>query len=74
MNRWWKGLVFLLLVLSLFTTWMQLANLQRFMNQGPRFTAKDGQELCERVKALESELYRYLDVGKHVYSCEYIRR
>lgn len=31
----------------------QLWQLHRFINAGPRFTAADGQALCERVAALE---------------------
>lgn len=27
----------------------------RWMRQGPRFTANDGQALCERIRALEKE-------------------
>lgn len=29
------------------------AQVQKFINSGPRFTAQDGQELCERVQKLE---------------------
>ena len=29
--------------------------IQRFANKGPRFTAKDGQSLCERVAKLEKD-------------------
>jgi hypothetical protein len=29
--------------------------MQRFANKGPRFTAQDGQSLCERVAKLEKE-------------------
>lgn len=54
MNVWWKGLVIVLLLASLISTWIQLANMQRWMNVGPRFTAQDGQTLCERVRALEA--------------------
>lgn len=39
--------------------------LQSFVNKGPRFTAQDGQELCERVKALETSL------GKPQLDCLY---
>ena len=40
--------------------YMQSIELQKrfeqFVNKGPRFTAKDGQELCERLKSLEASL------------------
>lgn len=31
----------------------QIWQLHQFVNAGPRFTAADGQKLCERVAALE---------------------
>ena len=34
----------------------QIWQLYRFVSAGPQFTANDGQELCERVKALEVSL------------------
>jgi hypothetical protein len=43
------GGVFLLSVLFQFWTFY------RFVNQGPRFTAADGQALCQRVQALERQ-------------------
>lgn len=64
MNLWWKLLVTVLLIFSMVSTWHQLSNLQRFANQGKRFTAEDGakerierrqadQELCERIEGIE---------------------
>lgn len=40
-------------------------HLQSFVSKGPRFTLNDGQELCERVKALEAAL------GKQPLDCVY---
>lgn len=45
--------------------------LQTFVNAGPRFTAQNGQELCERVKALETVSYGYRDAGKKPLDCSY---
>jgi len=42
-----------------------------FVAVGPRFTAQDGQELCERVKALEVYSYGYRDAGKKPLDCRY---
>lgn len=53
MNITWKILVIILAAITLATTWQQLYQTQRFMNAGPRFTAQDGQMLCERVAHLE---------------------
>lgn len=39
--------------------------LYKFMNAGARFTAKDGQELCERVRFLEQQS------GRIAASCPY---
>ena len=33
----------------------QIWQLHRFINAGPRFTAADGQALCERVQKLEPQ-------------------
>lgn len=44
---------------------VQVWQLYRFVNAGPRFTAQDGQELCERVKVLEVRL------GKTQQECDY---
>lgn len=42
-----------------------------FVAAGPRFTSKDGQELCERIKALEAYSYGYRDAGKKPLDCRY---
>ena len=34
---------------------VQVWQLYRFVNAGPRFTAQDGQALCERVQKLEPQ-------------------
>lgn len=41
----------------------QVYHYNQFVNKGPRFTAYDGQELCERVKRLESESYGFKNSG-----------
>lgn len=45
--------------------------IQVFVAKGPRFTAQDGQTLCERVKALEERSYGFRDAGKTPLDCEY---
>ena len=45
--------------------------IQSFVSVGPRFTAQDGQALCERVKALEVYSYGYRDAGKKPLDCSY---
>lgn len=59
---------------ELYVDAQQTARMDRFMAAGPRFTAKDGQELCERVRALESASYGYRDTGKVPLSCEYAHK
>lgn len=54
MTRWWKSIILLLLAWSAASTWHQLDQMERFAAKGPRFTAQDGQALCERVRALEA--------------------
>lgn len=48
--------------------------IQSFVAAGQRFTAQDGQELCERVKALEAASYGYRDAGKTPLACDYLER
>ena len=48
--------------------------IQSFVAAGPRFTAADGQVLCERVKALEAASYGYRDAGKTPLACDYLER
>ena len=47
--------------------------IQSFVSAGPRFTSQDGQELCERVKALEAASYGYRDAGKQPLTCDYLK-
>lgn len=49
----------------------QFFQIYAFMSAGPRFTAQDGQELCQRVQALEKYSYGFHDAGKRVDSCNY---
>jgi len=48
--------------------------IQSFVSAGPRFTAADGQVLCEQVKALEAASYGYRDAGKTPLACDYLER
>ena len=48
--------------------------IQTFVSAGPRFTAADGQELCERVKALEMYSYGYQAAGKKSPDCTYMKK
>ncbi len=74
MSRWWKGLVLLLLLASLVSTWIQVASIQRWISAGGRFTDRDGQRLCERVRNLEQFSYGYREAGKIPLNCEFIKR
>lgn len=49
----------------------QAWQLYRFVNQGARFTAEDGQELCRRIQALEAVSYGYRDAGRKPVDCNY---
>lgn len=53
MSPLWKLIVLALFLWSAANTWQQLDQANRFIQQGQRFTAQDGQALCERVQALE---------------------
>lgn len=53
---------------------VQAAQYNHFMSRGPRFTAYDGQELCERVKLLEDASYGLHDKGLPKLPCDYLNR
>ena len=50
----------------------QQAQIEKFMNAGPRFTAQDGQALCERVQALEVIIYKNRYTNRQPLSCDYL--
>ena len=74
MTTVWKITILLLLLWSAVSTWHQLDQMERFVAQGPRFTAADGQVLCERVRALEQAAYGYRDTGRTPLACDYMVR
>lgn len=74
MNGWWKLLVLLLLGVSLVSTWMQLAQIQAWVNRGGRFTDRDGQALCERVAELEKHSIGFQQSGIVSPPCAFARR
>ena len=55
MSPLWKLIVLALFLWSAANTWQQLDQANRFIQQGARFTAQDGQALCERVQKLEPQ-------------------
>lgn len=57
---------------ELYVDAQQAAKIDRFMSRGPRFTAKDGQELCARVRTLEAASYGYRDSGHTPLTCDYL--
>ena len=56
-----KGYLFVFTVIMATWTWQVIHYFQfqeevkRFASKGPRFTAVDGQALCERIRAREKE-------------------
>lgn len=55
MSPLWKLIVLALFLWSAANTWQQLDQANRFIQQGARFTAQDGQALCERIQKLEPQ-------------------
>lgn len=49
----------------------QQTYIDKFIGAGPRFTAYDGQELCERIRELETYSYGYKDLGRKPLNCVY---
>lgn len=74
MSPLWKIVVVALFLWSAVNTWYHLDQATRFIQQGQRFTAADGQVLCERVKALEAASYGYRGAGKTPLACDYLER
>lgn len=60
----WFGTIVGLIIGSFIV--VQAIQYYRFVNAGPRFTAQDGQELCERIAKIEHQL------GFIPSPCEYI--
>lgn len=52
----------------------QFYHYNQFIAKGPRFTAFDGQELCEKVRELEAVSYGFKDSGKPQLTCDYVKR
>jgi hypothetical protein len=67
-------LPYLFLVFMILWVTVEAVRFQGFMKQGPRFTAYDGQELCERVKRLESVSYGFRDSSFPQLDCQYSKR
>lgn len=67
-------LIGLLLALVVTPMGFQLWQIWNFQQQGARFTAQDGQQLCERVADLERRSYGYRDAGKMPLTCDYLER
>lgn len=63
MSKWFN---FVLSVIIAISVGIQGWQLYRFVNQGARFTAADGQALCERIARLENSpgTCRYLSETK----------
>ena len=52
----------------------QLCQVYRFVNSGPRFTAFDGEKLCQRVRRLELVSYGFIDSKTSSEDCHYNSR
>ena len=56
-----KGYLFAFAIMMLTWTWQVISHfdfqeqVKQFQSKGPRFTAIDGQALCERIQKLEKE-------------------
>jgi len=53
MNKVSSIITYIITIVLLLSVSFQFYYYNKFMSKGPRFTAYDGQELCERVKRLE---------------------
>ena len=69
-----KIIAYLLVIVFMALVSFDLYRMMTFIRQGARFTAADGQALCERVRALEAASYGYRDAGKTPQVCDYLER
>ena len=51
----------------------QLERINSFIAAGPRFTAKDGQELCERIAELEKHSIGFQQSGIVPQPCNFLK-
>lgn len=70
-SRWTVWLGIALGALFAASLGFQAWQVGRFVQQGARFTAQDGQALCERVRVLEARSYGYRDAGQTPQPCRY---
>ena len=69
-----KAAFYILLIIFFGLVGFDVWRMTLFVRKGPRFTAQDGQALCERVRALEATSYGYRAVGKLPLTCDYLER
>ena len=53
---------------------MHDVKLEQFLAAGPRFTAQDGQRLCERVAQLEQQSIGFKQSGLATTVCDYVEK
>lgn len=65
----WIGIGFGVIFLAslLFQIWQ----FYLFIGKGPRFTAQDGQELCQIVRVIAIESYGFQSSGRTLPDCHY---
>lgn len=68
-TKHWIGII-VAIVVSL-SVGFQIFQVYSFMNQGKRFTAKDGQELCERLAVLERHSVLFKESNFTLRPCSY---
>ena len=66
-----KAAFYILLIIFFWLVGFDAWRMMLFVRQGPRFTAQDGQALCERVKALEEHSYGFANAGLKPLDCNY---
>lgn len=67
-RRW---ILLLIVIIALGSMAIQLWQLWTFIAAGPRFTAQNGQALCERVTALEQDSIGFRQSGRASPPCHY---
>ncbi|HOW75603.1 MAG TPA: hypothetical protein PK959_06685 [Candidatus Competibacteraceae bacterium] len=69
-----RSLLIAVLLIATLSLGFQLWQGWQFFKAGPRFTAQDGQALCERVAALERHSIGFQQSGSISPPCRFVRK
>jgi hypothetical protein len=69
-----RTLLWIIVAIMALSVLFQVWHIWQFVNQGPRFTSVQGQELCEALVIVARESIGFQASGKPLPRCDYERR